>query len=189
MDQEKIKRYLKANFDTKLYISKHYIKDEKAIIPIHVEKLEDIYTSYGNYQSVLKQEFISYIMEIAYYIPYEYSIVLEFEGIKFTIEEKENLVKNISEQLGLITHDTEIELKYNARKALKLFLIGSMILLLSFIIRNVNYTLYFSEIISIIGTFSLWEFVDTVWFDRRKKKIDKMNAGQLSTCTVVFKEI
>ena len=138
MDQEKIKRYLKANFDTKLYISKHYIKDEKAIIPIHVEKLEDIYTSYGNYQSVLKQEFISYIMEIAYYIPYEYSIVLEFEGIKFTIEEKENLVKNISEQLGLITHDTEIELKYNARKALKLFLIGSMILLLSFILEHLS---------------------------------------------------
>ena len=184
----KMKRYLNVNFDSKLYMNQHYIKDEKAVIPIHINKKEEIYSSFDRKHHVLNPEFISYIQQIAYYIPYEYSIVLEFDGISFTKDEKEELVENISNQFGLITHDMEVELQYNSWKALKLFVVGSIILACSFLIRNMNHTEYISEILSIIGTFSIWEFVNTIWFERKTKKVDKINAGQLSTCTVSFLE-
>ncbi len=68
----KMKRYLNVNFDSKLYMNQHYIKDEKAVIPIHINKKEEIYSSFDRKHHVLNPEFISYIQQIAYYIPYEY---------------------------------------------------------------------------------------------------------------------
>ena len=97
-------------------------------------------------------------------------------------------MKTINDQFGLIVHDMSVELKYNTWKAIKLFVVGSILLMISFFVRDIDYTIYISEILSIAGTFSIWEFVDTIWFDRKRKKIDKMNAGQLYQCTVVFEE-
>ena len=38
----KMNRYLNVNFYSKLYMNQHYIKDEKAVIPIHINKKEEI---------------------------------------------------------------------------------------------------------------------------------------------------
>ncbi len=184
----KTKQYLKENYDSKLYINRHYIKDEKAVIPIHIHDIGELYVSYDLQRQIFNPDMISYIEDIAYYIPYDYSIVLEFSGISFTEEEKAQLMENVTDQFGMKTHDMDVELNYNTKKAMKLFLIGSIVLAISFIIQTMNYTAYISEILSIIGTFSIWEFVNTIWFERKEKIIDKMNAGQLSACTVAFKD-
>lgn len=184
----KTKQYLKENYDSKLYINRHYIKDEKAVIPIHINNIGELYVSYDSQRQIFNPDMISYIEDIAYYIPYDYSIVLEFSGISFTEEEKAQLMENVTDQFGMKTHDMDVELNYNTKKAMKLFLIGSIVLAISFIIQTMNYTAYISEILSIIGTFSIWEFVNTIWFERKEKIIDKMNAGQLSACTVAFKD-
>ena len=184
----KTKQYLKENYDSKLYVNRHYIKDEKAVIPIHIHDIGELYISYDLQRQIFNPDMISYIEDIAYYIPYDYSIVLEFSGISFTEEEKAQLMENVTDQFGMKTHDMDVELNYNTKKAMKLFLIGSIVLAISFIIQTMNYTVYISEILSIIGTFSIWEFVNTIWFERKEKIIDKMNAGQLSACTVAFKD-
>lgn len=184
----KTKQYLKENFDSKLYMNQHYIKDEKAIIPIYIKNIDDIYISYDEQKQVLRPELISYIEDIAYYVPYDISIVLEFSGYSFKEEEKVRLMENITNQFGMKTHDMEVELNYNAKKAIKLFVVGSIVLAISFMIRTLQYTNYVSEILSIIGTFSIWEFVNTIWFERKEKRVNKLNAGQLSVCTVTFQE-
>ena len=184
----KTKQYLKENFDSKLYMNQHYIKDEKAIIPIYITNINDIYISYDEQKQVLRPELISYIEDIAYYVPYDISIVLEFSGYSFKEEEKVRLMENITNQFGMKTHDMEVELNYNAKKAIKLFVVGSIVLAISFMIRTLQYTNYVSEILSIIGTFSIWEFVNTIWFERKEKRVNKLNAGQLSVCTVTFQE-
>lgn len=184
----KTKQYLKENYDSKLYVNRHYIKDEKAVIPIHIHDIGELYISYDLQRQIFNPDMISYIEDIAYYIPYDYSIVIEFSGISFTEEEKAQLMENVTDQFGMKTHDMDVELNYNTKKAMKLFLIGSIVLAISFIIQTMNYTVYISEILSIIGTFSIWEFVNTIWFERKEKIIDKMNAGQLSACTVAFKD-
>ena len=106
----------------------------------------------------------------------------------FSEEEKATLVDVITDQFGLVTHDMSVELRYNTVKSINLFLIGCLVLALSFFLRDIEHMNYFSEILSIIGTFSIWEFVNTIWFERKMKKIDKMNSGQLSSCTVTFVE-
>ena len=184
----KTKQYLKENFDSKLYMNQHYIKDEKAIIPIYIKNIDDIYISYDEQKQVLRPELISYIEDIAYYVPYDISIVLEFSGYSFKEEEKVRLMENITNQFGMKTHDMEVELNYNAKKAIKLFVVGSIVLAISFMIRTLQYTNYVSEILSIIGTFSIWDFVNTIWFERKEKRVNKLNAGQLSVCTVTFQE-
>lgn len=184
----KTRQYLKENFDSKLYMNQHYIKDEKAIIPIHITNLEELYISYDQKKQVLRPELISYIEEIAYYVPYDISIVLAFSGYSFTQEDKVKLMENITNQFGMKTHDMEVELNYNVKKAIKLFVVGSIVLAISFITRTLQYANYMSEILSIIGTFSIWEFVNTIWFERKEKRVNKLNAGQLSVCTVIFQE-
>ena len=153
-----------------------------------MEALSDIYSQYDKENRVLNEDLVSYIEQIAYYIPYQHSIVLEFEGMTFSEEEKATLVDVITDQFGLVTHDMSVELRYNTVKSINLFLIGCLVLALSFFLRDIEHMNYFSEILSIIGTFSIWEFVNTIWFERKMKKIDKMNSGQLSSCTVTFVE-
>ena len=183
-----MQQYFNTKYDSALFMNQNYIGEEKAIIPIYLHSKEEIYSNFDHNHFLLDDNLIHYIQNIAYYIPYDYSIVLKFEGVVFTKEEKEQLVKTINDQFGLIVHDMSVELKYNTWKAIKLFVVGSILLMISFFVRDIDYTIYISEILSIAGTFSIWEFVDTIWFDRKRKKIDKMNAGQLYQCTVVFEE-
>lgn len=186
--KEKMQQYFNTKYDSALFMNQNYIGEEKAIIPIYLHSKEEIYSNFDHNHFLLDDNLIHYIQNIAYYIPYDYSIVLKFEGVVFTKEEKEQLVKTINDQFGLIVHDMSIELKYNTWKAIKLFVVGSILLMISFFVRDIDHTFYISEILSIAGTFSIWEFVDTIWFDRKRKRIDKMNAGQLYQCTVVFEE-
>ena len=71
--REHMKRYFNASYDSKLHLNQHYIKGEKAIIPIHVEALSDIYSQYDKENRVLNEDLVSYIEQIAYYIPYQHS--------------------------------------------------------------------------------------------------------------------
>lgn len=184
--KQQMKRFMNASFDSKLYINEHYIKKEKAVIPIHLHSFDDIYSHYDDEKRILNSELISYIENIVYYIPYQYSIVLEFSGMHFSEEEKIHLAETITEQFGLIAHDMQVELRYNSIKTMTLLALGAIGLLISFLIGEHGEIQFLREIFSIIGTFFIWEAIDNLWFERKKIKIALLNRGQLSTCTLDF---
>ena len=186
--KEKIKRYSNYRFDAKSYLLHHYVKDEKAVIPIHVTSIDDLFCSYSKNKVELNPELVSYIEDVTYYIPYEYSIEFELDGTLFSDDEKAMITASLKDYFGMLAYDKKVELKYNTKKAITLFTTGIIVLCISFLMSGGYGIGFLKEVLSIIGTFAIWEFVDTIWFDRSSKKIDVLNAGQVAVATIDFVE-
>jgi len=186
--KRQLQKYRKADFDVKQYLMKYYIEENRAIIPIKISKKEELFSSFDPNQIVISPEIISYIEEIVYYIPYQYNIVLNFVGVEFEESEKEQIVEALSSRFGLVKHDKKVDLDYNDKKAIILFVIGFVILYLSYFLLKDDSQRFIYDVVTIVGTFAIWEFVDTVWFDRTSLKVANLNAGQLAIAKVTFEE-
>lgn len=185
---KKIKRYRDYDFDANAYVVKHYVEGEKAVIPITMEQYQDLFSSYHPNDMVLNRDIMEYIERIVYYIPYQYSIVLEFIGPEFTEEEKIHISEALSNHFGLRAHDKKVDLKFNTNKAIILLIFGFVFLYISYLISSYVAFKFINDVVSIAGTFSIWEFVNTLWLERTGIRISSLNAGQLATATIDFKE-
>jgi hypothetical protein len=67
----------KIKFREADYIEKHYIRDGKAIIPIYLKSIDDLYMKHDYKKLALSDDVCDYIEEIAYLIPANVDIVLE----------------------------------------------------------------------------------------------------------------
>lgn len=187
--KEKIRRYSHYRFDAKSYLIHYYIKDEKAIVPIKITSIDDLFSNYSKNKVVLNPSLISYIEDVTYYIPYEHSITFQIEGVHLEDSEKVMITASIKDYFGMLAYDKQVELKFNTKKAITLFIIGILVLCISFLIAEYNPLVHFlKEILSIIGTFAIWEFISTIWFSRESKKIDVLNAGQVAYASINFIE-
>lgn len=184
--KRQLKKYRNADFDVKQYLRKYYIEEDQAILPIQITKKEELFSSFDPNQILINPEVITYIEQIVYYIPYQYPLVLNFIGVSFTDKEKEQIVEALASTFGLVAHDKKVDLKFNDKKAMILFLIGFVILYLSYFLLRDDSMRFLYDVVSIVGTFAIWEFVDTVWFDRASLKIANLNAGQLAVAKIKF---
>lgn len=185
---KKIKRYRDFDFDANAYIVKHYVKGEKAIIPIQVGSYQDLFSSYHPDNMVLNPDVMEYIERIVYYIPYQYSVVLEFVNLDLTEEEKIHISELLLHHFGMRAHDKKVDLRFNMHKAMILFIFGFIFLYISYLLSSHAEFKFINDVISIAGTFSIWELVNTLWLERTGIRIASLNAGQLATATIDFKK-
>ena len=67
----------RIKFSESNYVEKNYMKKGKAIIPVKLEKISDLYMKHDYKQMELSDSVCNYIEEIAYMIPINTDIVLE----------------------------------------------------------------------------------------------------------------
>lgn len=186
---KKIKRYHNFDFDTNAYVMKYYIDKEKAIIPIQIREYQELFSIYHPDNIVLNPDIAEYIEQIVYYIPYQYSVVLELRGLELTEEEKIHISSIFSQYFGMRAHDKKVDLRFNARKALVLLLFGFLFLSISYLLSHYMNLKFINDVVSIAGTFSIWELVNTLWLERTSIRVASLNAGQLATSTIAFKTV
>ena len=184
--KEHIKRFKKYDFDTEQYIISHYIRGDKAVIPIEFQTIDELFSTYHPRDRAIHPDIVSYIEHIVYYIPYEYSVVLELVGPSLTEEEKIHITTVLYDHFGLQAHDKKVDLKFNMHKAFILFFFGFAFLYLSYLLSSHSEWKFLNDVISIAGTFSIWELVNTLWLERSQIHISSLNAGQLATSTIRF---
>lgn len=184
--RHQINRYRNIDFDNEEYVIRNYVKGNKAIIPIYLEAKDDLYSKYHPDKLVLNHELLEYIENVVYYIPYRYSIVLKISGVTFSEEEKIEVVKLLSNHFGLHVHDKKVDIKFNTHKAIILFALGLLILYISYLLSGIDSIKFITDVISIAGTFAIWELVNTLWLERNSLKIARLNAGQLACSTIEF---
>lgn len=179
-----IKLYKNYKFDTETYIKNKYIENGEAKIYIEVSKYEDFIDDLSYKQIVLNDKISSYIEHCAYYIPLKHKINLIIKD-NFTDEEKENIRAMIKNHFGLIVGDKIQDIKTNKRKTLILMFLGIVFLSISYLfIKNI----YIYDLVSIIGTFSIWEAIDNSFIEKRNIKTSKLNYSQLSLMNVTFEK-
>lgn len=185
--QKNLKRFKNADFNFRKFVKNYYIEKGYAYISAQVNSIEDIVSRFSTkgYEWI-NEEFATYVEESAYFIPVEEAIILEICGPEFTDEEKEIIEKVIKDYFGLRLGDKILDLQFNMKKAIALALFGVISFAGAVLLTHFKIVEIVFEIPLVLIWFALWECMDVVLFERYELKIQKLDAGQLSSLKIKY---
>lgn len=178
-------RNRKIRFREADYIEKHYIRDGKAIIPIRLDKIKDLYMKHDFKDLDLSDELSNYIEEIAYIIPLEYPIVLEIHCPEISEEEQQRIRKVIKNNYGMDIDDRDYDVRVTNRKCIFLFILGTILLLTAIAIEG-KLSAFVEEFFYIAGWVALWEMCESFLLGNAEKRTERLNKLQLYDSEVTF---
>lgn len=174
----------RIKFSEKNYVEKNYMKRGKAIIPIKLEKISDLYMKHDYKQMELADSVCDYIEEIAYMVPINTDIVLEIHCPEIDEELQNKIKKNIKNNYGMEIDDNEYDLSINNRRALIFAVVGVLLLILHIFIEN--YGRIFADFLSVVWWVAIWDMVEILALGNQEIKWKRLNNQQLYDSTITF---
>lgn len=169
----------KQHFDD-VYRYIESLKDEEgyAVLNVNLQDKSELYNplSYNDTKD-LNESIYSYIDNETAVIPPSIPLRIKFHG---NIEEKEqDEVRAIMKRhYTLKLRETMLEMASNTKKMLFLAIFGVVMLAFYFYFAFSTENVFWSEILSIIGSFALWESVDAFLLQRPALKREYRNIEQ-----------
>lgn len=174
----------KIKFSELNYVEKNYMKRGKAIIPIKLEKISDLYMKHDYKQMELSDSVCNYIEEIAYMVPINTDIVLEIHCPEIDEELQNKIKKNIKNNYGMEIDDNEYDLSINNKRALIFTIVGVFLLIVNILTENLGRV--FSDFLSVVWWVAIWDMVEILVLDNQEIKWKRLNNQQLYDSTVRF---
>ncbi len=188
--RDNIMHFKNTNIDYRKLVGDFYIENGLAYISCNVRGIWDIVHPYSvrGYE-ILNRQFSDFIDENAYHIPVEYPIVLEICGVKFSENQQAVIEKAVSDFYALRLADSEFDLLRNKKKSVFLLLMGILSIAVTFALQffHITSSAFLEPLIFLIWFF-VWEFGDIAWFERRDLINDKIEAAQMASMKVIFRE-
>ena len=175
----------KIKFREADYIEKHYIKDGKAVIPIHLNNINELYMKHDQIKLALSDGVCDYIEEIAYIIPLKYPIVLEIHCPEITEEQQLRIKKVIKNNYGMEIDDRDYDINVANRRCISLFFLGLIFMLLSFALQG-KVTQFLVEFFAIAGWVALWEMFESLMLNNAAKRTERLYKLQLYDSEIKF---
>ena len=179
----------KIRYSEKDYVEKNYMKDGKAVIPIKINKLDDLYMKHDYLKLDLSDEVFDYIEEIAYIIPTNVNIVLEIHyHDEISNNQQQRIRKVFKANYGSDIDDIEYDLRMHHYKAILYFLFGAFFIFMSFIFNNLTFAFagFIAEFFMISGWVFIWEMVETFSIKRSELISKRINKLQLYDAEITF---
>jgi len=186
MTKRSIKRKnRKIKFSEKNYIEKYYMKGKKAVIPVELNSIDDLYMKHDFKKMELSDEICNYIDEIAFMIPVNIDIILEIHCPEMTDEEQAKIKKSIKNNYGIEIDDIEFDMEVANRKSAILAVVGVVLLIINVLIDS-----YIGNVLSnflcVVWWVAIWDMLELQIFDRSEYKWKRLNNQQLYDSTVTF---
>ena len=166
------------------YVEKNYMQRGKAIIPIKLEKISDLYMKHDYKQMELSDSVCNYIEEIAYMVPINTDIVLEIHCPEIDEELQEKIRKNIKNNYGMEIDDNEYDLAINNRRALIFTVVGIALLIVHILVED--FGRLFADFLSVVWWVEIWDMVEILVLENQKIKSNRLNNQQLYDSTIKF---
>ena len=166
------------------YVEKNYMKRGKAIIPIKLEKIEDLYMKHDYKQMELSDSVCNYIEEIAYMIPINTDIILEIHCPEIDEELQNKIKKNSKNNYGMEIDDNEYDLSFNNRRALNCAIVGILLLIVHILTENL--VRLFADFLSVVWWVAIWDMVEILVLENQDIKWKRLNNQQLYDSTIRF---
>ena len=174
----------KIKFSELNYVDKNYMQRGKAVIPIKLEKISDLYMKHDYKQMELSDSVCNYIEEIAYMVPIYTDIILEIHCPEIDEELQNKIKKNIKNNYGMEIDDNEYDLAINNRRAIIFTVVGVLLLILHILIENHGRIL--ADFLSVVWWVAIWDMVEILVLDNQEIKSDRLNNQQLYDSTIKF---
>jgi len=174
----------KIKFSELNYVEKNYMQRGKAVIPVKLEKISDLYMKHDYKQMELSDSVCNYIEEIAYMVPINTDIVLEIHCPEIDEELQTKIKKNIKNNYGMEIDDNEYDLAINNRRAWLFALIGVVFFVINMLVENIGRIL--ADFICVVWWVAIWDLVEILLLDNREIKWKRLNYQQLYDSTIRF---
>ena len=183
--RSKKRRNRKIKFSEKEYIEKLYIKDGKAIIPVELEKPDDLYMEHDYLKRELSDSVCKYIEEIAYMIPINTDIEIEIHCPKISPAMQEKMENSIKNNYGIEIDDVDYDIMLQNRRAFIMFLIGIVILAINILVdKYIDPVL--SNFICVVWWVAIWDMLEIITIDKTDNKWLRLNYQQLYESKISF---
>ena len=174
----------KIKFSESNYVEKNYMKKGKAVIPVKLEKISDLYMQHDFKQMELSDSVCAYIEEIAYMIPINTDIILEIHCPEIDEEQQTKAKKCIKNNYGMEIDDNEYDLSINNRRALIFTIVGLFLLIINILTEDLGRV--FSDFLSVVWWVAIWDMVEILVLDNQDIKFKRLNNQQLYDSTIKF---
>ena len=166
------------------YVEKNYMQKGKAVIPVKLEKISDLYMKHDYKQMELSDSICDYIEEIAYMIPINTDIVLEIHCPEISEELQNKIRKNIKNNYGMEIDDNDYDLSINNKRARNFAIVGIILLILHMFIEDVGRI--FADFLSVVWWVAIWDMVEILILQNQEIKWKRLNNQQLYDSTIRF---
>jgi len=179
----------RIRYSEKDFVQKNYMKDGKAVIPIKINTLDDLYMRHDYLKLDLSDQVFNYIEEVAYLIPANVEIILEVHYHDEISENQQQRIKKVFKaNYGSDIDDIDYNLRMNNYKSIILFLFGAFFIFMSFIFNNLTFPIaeFIAEFFMISGWVFIWDIVETISIKRSELLTKRINKLQLYDANINF---
>ena len=186
MKMNKIQRKnRKIKYDEENYINLNYMVNGKAVIPVELESVDDLFMKHDYKQFELSDDVCKYIEEIAYMIPMSTDIVIELHCPKVDDVFKQKMIRAIRNNYGMEIDDIDYDLgKVNSR-SWTYGIIGIAILIFNLITEKIIGEVL-SNFICVVWWVAIWEMVELQTIEKSNLKWRRLNHQQLYDAEITF---
>jgi len=174
----------KIKFSELNYVEKNYMRKGKAVIPVKIDKISDLYMKHDYKQMELSDSVCDYIEEIAYMVPINTDIVIEIHCPEIDEEIQTKIKKNIKNNYGMEIDDNEYDLSINNKRAWWFAIVGMILLIFNILTEDLSSIFY--NFISVVWWVAIWDMIEILFIDNQEIKWKRLNNQQLYDSTVEF---
>lgn len=183
--RSKRRRNRKIKFSEDEYIEKLYMRDGKAVIPVELEKPNDLYMEHDYIKRELSDSVCKYIEEIAYMIPINTDIIIEIHCPRVSKEMQEKMENSIKNNYGIEIDDVDYEMMLQNRRAFIMFVLGMLILTINILVdKYIDPVL--SNFICVVWWVAIWDMIEIITIEKSDNKWQRLNYQQLYEAKTVF---
>ena len=179
----------RIRYSEKAYVEKNYMKDGKAVIPIKINKLDELYMAHDYLKLDLSDQVFDYIEEIAYIIPSNVDIVLEVHyHDEISNNQQQRIRKVFKSNYGSDIDDIDYDLRMHNYRAILYFLFGTFFIFMSFIFNTLTFALagFIAEFFMISGWVFIWNMIEIISIKRSDLITKRINKLQLYDADITF---
>lgn len=183
---KKIKRKnRRIKYNEKSYINKNYIVNGKAVIPVLLEKVDDLFMKHDYKKFELSDDVCKYIEEIAYMIPMNTDIVIEFHCPEVDDATKKSMVKAVKNNFGMDIDDADYDISKTNKISLVYGLVGLILLIINLLTEKYIGPVL-SNFICVVWWVAIWEMVELQFMEKASLKWKRLNYQQLYDAQITF---
>ncbi len=184
---DRLKRNQRKKFARYKELNEIKTKNDEAYIVLKVKDKDSILSEFSSDdRPTLKTEFYELIETKASIIPLDLPLVLEIQNGNFCSSDKILIRKLIKNYYELKKVAKEIEADALSKRARVLLTIGILCICISFVLWNVSNLTFINEIISVLSSFSVWEFGSLMMYDYDTVKEEVIKYKHLSKIRVIY---
>ncbi|MDO4996198.1 MAG: hypothetical protein Q4E69_03385 [Bacilli bacterium] len=177
----------KIKFSENQYVENVYFQEDRAVIPVRLDKISDLYMEHDYKQMELSDSVCKYIEEIAYMIPINTDIELEIHCPKVDIETQLRMKRAIKNNYGIEIDDVEYDMNSQNIRSIVLLIFGVILLTINILAdKYLNLNSIVSNFLCVVWWVAIWDTIEIQMLDKSENKWKRLNYQQLYDSNITF---